>query len=38
MVEARMGAPHLLQNRVPGAMLVPQELQNAIRHLLMIDE
>jgi hypothetical protein len=33
-VEARMGAPHLLQNLVPGTIFVPQELQNAINHLI----
>jgi hypothetical protein len=32
--EARIAAPHLLQNLVPGTMLVPQELQNAIDHLM----
>ncbi|MGA7399167.1 MAG: hypothetical protein WBW38_04035, partial [Candidatus Sulfotelmatobacter sp.] len=37
-VEARMGAPHLLQKRVPGTMDVPHELQNAISHLISIDE
>jgi hypothetical protein len=26
-----MGAPHLLQKRPPGVMVVPQELQNAIK-------
>ena len=30
-----MGAPHLLQKRVPEEMDVPQELQNAINHLAM---
>jgi len=29
-VEARMGAPHLLQKRLPGVMFVPQALQNAM--------
>src|SRR6516164_5242412 len=29
-----MTAPHLLQNFVPSARLAPQELQNAIGHLL----
>src|SRR5271157_1931794 len=32
--EARIAAPHLVQNRVPGTMLVPQALQNAISHLI----
>ena len=32
-VEASMAAPHLLQNRVPGVILAPQELQNAMGHL-----
>src|SRR5271166_3950817 len=32
-VDARTGAPHLLQNRIPGVMVVPQELQNAIHYL-----
>lgn len=32
-VEARIGAPHLLQKRIPGLMVVPQELQNAISYL-----
>src|SRR5271170_4690677 len=32
-VEARIGAPHLLQNLVPAVMFAPQELQNAIVHL-----
>src|SRR5438477_8153112 len=27
-------APHLLQNWVPGLSVAPQELQNAISHLL----
>jgi hypothetical protein len=27
------GAPHLLQNFVPGFRVAPQELQNAIGHL-----
>jgi hypothetical protein len=31
--EASIAAPHLLQNRIPGARLAPQELQNAIHHL-----
>src|ERR1039458_2072743 len=31
---ARTAAPHLLQNLVPGTILVPQELQNAIGHLI----
>lgn len=26
-------APHLLQKRVPGVILAPQELQNAMDHL-----
>jgi hypothetical protein len=29
--EPTIAAPHLLQKLVPGAMLAPQELQNAIR-------
>jgi hypothetical protein len=33
-----MGAPHLLQKRVPATMVVPHELQNAINHLISIDE
>src|SRR5580658_1410976 len=28
-----IAAPHLLQNLVPGAILAPQELQNAMGHL-----
>src|SRR5579863_8031970 len=28
--EPRIAAPHLLQNRVPGLRLAPQELQNAM--------
>src|ERR1700683_445039 len=32
--EVSTAAPHLLQNRVPGSMLVPHELQNAIGHLI----
>jgi hypothetical protein len=31
--EESIAAPHLLQNRIPGARLAPQELQNAIHHL-----
>ncbi len=34
--EASIAAPHLLQNLIPGAMLAPQELQNAISHLIGI--
>ncbi len=30
-MEARMGAPHLLQKRVLESMVAPQELQNAIK-------
>ena len=33
-VLAMMGTPHLLQNRVPGTIVAPQELQNAINHLV----
>src|SRR5580704_13041142 len=32
--EDSTAAPHLLQNLVPGVMLVPQELQNAMSHLV----
>jgi hypothetical protein len=32
--EASTAAPHLLQNRIPGVRLAPQELQNAINHLM----
>jgi hypothetical protein len=28
----------LLQKRVPGTILVPQELQNAINHLIPLDQ
>ena len=28
-------APHLLQNFVPGFRVAPQELQNAINHLVL---
>jgi hypothetical protein len=31
---AATAAPHLLQNFVPGFRVAPQELQNAIRHLV----
>jgi hypothetical protein len=37
-VEARMGAPHLLQKRLPGVILVPQALQNAIDYLATINQ
>jgi hypothetical protein len=30
--EARIAAPHLLQNLAPEAILAPQELQNAMAH------
>ena len=32
--EASIAAPHLLQKRVPGVIFAPQELQNAINHLM----
>jgi hypothetical protein len=32
--EATIAAPHWLQKLVPGTMLAPQELQNAINHLI----
>src|ERR1700686_5754888 len=33
-VPAGTAAPHLLQNFVPGFRVAPQELQNAISHLV----
>src|SRR6202162_6042378 len=32
-VDVSTAAAHLLQQRVPGTIFAPQELQNAIRHL-----
>src|SRR5580692_4256752 len=35
---AEMAAPHLLQNFVPSVTVAPQELQNAISHLVDDDD
>jgi len=34
--ESITAAPHLLQKRVPGVILAPQELQNAMDHLELV--
>lgn len=32
-----VGVPHLLQNLIPGSTDAPQELQNAINHLVEVE-